>query len=71
MTIEESGKATNGLRDPVLSPREACEELGISIASWKRHWRWQVPIVRLSPGRVGVRRSVLIATLEARTTGGR
>jgi hypothetical protein len=56
--------------DPVLSPAEACVELGISKSTWLRHWRHKVRLVKLSPKRIGVRRSDLRAALEARIAEG-
>jgi hypothetical protein len=56
--------------DPILSPAEACEELGISKATWQRHWRPQVEVVHLSPKRIGVRLSALQSLAKARAEGG-
>lgn len=50
--------------DPLLSPEEMCRDAGISMATWRRNWRHRLPIVRISPRRIGVRRSVWRAALE-------
>jgi predicted site-specific integrase-resolvase len=68
--LAAAGKTPGAQLDPVLSPAEACAELGISKKTWHRHWRHKVPVIQLSPGRVGVRRSDLLAALEARCKGG-
>jgi hypothetical protein len=50
--------------DPLLSPEEMCRDAGISMATWRRNWRHHLPIVRISPRRIGVRRSAWRAALE-------
>ena len=51
--------------DPILSPRQMCDEAGISMPTWKRYYRHKLPIIRLSPQRIGCRRSEWRAVLEA------
>lgn len=53
--------------DPILSPAAMCEDADISMATWQRRWRHKLPIVRLSPRRIGVRRSDWHAALDAQT----
>jgi hypothetical protein len=55
--------------DPILSPADASKLIGVSKKTWHRHWRHKVPVIQLSPGRVGVRRSDLRAALQARCEG--
>ena len=53
--------------DPVLSPAECCEDAGIGITTWKRVYRHKLPIIRITPKRIGVRRSDWRKALEQRT----
>lgn len=50
--------------DPILSPAAMCEDADISMATWQRRWRHKLPIVRLSPRRIGCRRSNWRKALE-------
>jgi hypothetical protein len=52
-------------KDPILSPREMCEDAGISKATWIRHYRHKLDIIRLSPRRIGVRQSAWRKVLQA------
>jgi hypothetical protein len=54
-------------QDPVLTPEEMCRDANISMATWVRHYRHKLPIIRLSPRRIGVRRSAWLRTLEQNT----
>jgi hypothetical protein len=53
--------------DPIWSPRVMCEDGDISKATWYRHYRPKLKIIRLSPRRIGARRSNWRAVLEANT----
>jgi hypothetical protein len=55
--------------DPILSPNDMCGEAKISLATWRRQFRNCLPVVRLSPKRIGVRRSDWLAALASRTAG--
>lgn len=55
--------------DPILSPADMCAEAKISLATWRRQYRDALPIVKLSPKRIGVRRSEWLAELVRRTSG--
>lgn len=50
--------------DPILSPRQMCEDAGISKATWMRHYRHKLDLIRLSPRRIGARQSVWRQVLE-------
>jgi hypothetical protein len=54
--------------DPILSPSDMCGEAKISLATWRRQFRNSLPVVRISPKRIGVRRSDWLAALAQRTT---
>jgi hypothetical protein len=56
--------------DPILSPADASKLIGVSKSTFIRHWQRRLPVLRLSPGRIGFRRSDLLAALEARCEGG-
>jgi hypothetical protein len=45
--------------DPVLSPDEMCEDIGICRPSWYRHWRYhpKLKILHVTKRRIGARRS--------------
>jgi hypothetical protein len=53
--------------DPVMSPEAMCQDADISMATWRRNWRHKLPIIRISPRRIGVRRSAWGAALEQLT----
>ena len=59
-------------KDPVLSPRDMCEDGDISRATWVRNYRNhpKLKIMRTSPRRIGARQSnwreVLEQTAERR-----
>jgi hypothetical protein len=44
-------------KDPIISPRAMCEDADISKATWYRHYRPKLKIIRLSPRRIGARQS--------------
>jgi hypothetical protein len=52
-------------KDPILSPRDMCEDGDISKATWYRHYRLKLKIIRLSPRRIGARRSNWRSVIEA------
>jgi hypothetical protein len=54
-------------KDPILSPEEMCEDGNISIATWRRNYRHKLPIIRISPRRIGARRSAWLRALEQNT----
>jgi hypothetical protein len=54
--------------DPILSPEEMCRDAGISMATWRRVYRDKLNIVRMSPRRIGARRSNWHRVLEEQTT---
>lgn len=51
----------------ILSPREVCAVLGVSLASWNRNFRRQLPVVQLSSRRIGVWNTDLEAFLARQT----
>ena len=53
--------------DPILSPEMMCEDANISMATWRRTYRDKLPIIRISPRRIGARQSVWRQTLEQNT----
>ena len=53
--------------DPILSPREMWTEAGISRATWLRTWRHKLPMLWVSPRRIGCRRSAWHAALAEQT----
>ena len=53
--------------DPILSFNQVCTELNVSIWTFNREIRPYIPIVQVSPGRKGVRTSVVEGLKEART----
>ena len=55
--------------DPILTPADMCSEAKISLSTWRRQFRHTLPVVRLSPKRVGVRASAWRAELARRTSG--
>ena len=55
--------------DPILSPRAMCEDGDISKATWYRHYRPKLKIIRLSPRRIGARQSNWRKVLEEQTEG--
>ena len=46
-------------QDPIMSPRAMARDAGISMATWVRNYRYhpKLKIIRLSPHRIGARRS--------------
>ena len=54
-------------KDPILSPEEMCEDSNISMATWRRNYRHKLPIIRISPRRIGARRSAWLKALEQNT----
>lgn len=54
-------------KDPILSPEEMCEDGNISMATWRRNYRHKLPIIRISPRRIGARRSAWLKALEQNT----
>ena len=56
-------------RDPIWSPETMCQDAGISLSTWRRVYRNQLPIVRISAKRIGARRSAWRHALEQRTEG--
>jgi hypothetical protein len=50
--------------DPIMSPAEMAVDAGISIATWYRHYRPKLPIIKISARRVGARRSEWLRALE-------
>jgi hypothetical protein len=58
------------VEDPILSPQEMCADGGFSMATWRRNYRHKLKIIRLSPRRIGARRSNWRKTLEENTEGG-
>jgi hypothetical protein len=65
MTVKKNRERVED--DPVLSPDAMCKDGDISKSTWYRHWRHKLPIERLSPRRIGCRRSAWRAALEAET----
>jgi len=57
--------------DPILSPADMCSEAKISLSTWRRQFRHTLPVVQLSPKRVGVRASAWRAELARRTSSQR
>jgi hypothetical protein len=57
-------KQPREILDPFLSPQEMCQDAGISLPTWRRHWRHRLPITWLSSRRMGVRQSDWQAALE-------
>jgi hypothetical protein len=53
--------------DPVMTPEEMCRDGNISMDTWRRHYRHKLPIIRLSPRRIGARRSAWFRALEQNT----
>jgi hypothetical protein len=51
--------------DPILSPSDMCRDGRISKATWYRHYRPKLKIIRLSPRRIGARRSEWQSVIEA------
>jgi hypothetical protein len=53
-------------KDPILAPKEMCEDANISMATWVRNYRHnpQLKIMRLSPRRIGARQSNWRKVLE-------
>jgi hypothetical protein len=49
--------------DPVLSPQEMADDAGISLITWRRNYRDQLPILQISPRRIGCRQSQWRAAL--------
>jgi hypothetical protein len=56
--------------DPILAPADMCSEGKISLSTWRRQYRNSLPIVQISPKRIGVRRSDWLAALARRTAQG-
>jgi hypothetical protein len=57
--------------DPLLPPAECRLRAGnISEPTWRRHWRPYLPVVQLSPRRIAVPESALVALIEARKVAG-
>jgi hypothetical protein len=61
-------KNDQGPEDPFMSPTEMCQDARISMATWRRTYRKSLAaagdLFRLSPGRIGVRRSSWRRALE-------
>jgi hypothetical protein len=57
-----------GPEDPVMSPREMCQDAGVSMATWRRTYRKPLAVagalIRLSPRRIGARQSKWREALE-------
>jgi hypothetical protein len=53
--------------DPILSPAEMAEDGNISVATWNRNYRHRLPVIQISPRRIGVRRSAWLRALAERT----
>jgi hypothetical protein len=53
--------------DPILSLEDMWTDAGMSPATWRRNWRHRLPMIRISARRIGCRRSVWRAALEAET----
>jgi hypothetical protein len=53
--------------DPILSPNQMCDEAGIDMDTWRRYYRRKLPIIQLSPKRIGCRQSAWQAELASRT----
>ena len=51
--------------DPILSPREMAADAGVSLSTWERNYRRRIEILRISPRRIGAKRSVWRKALEA------
>jgi hypothetical protein len=60
-------KTIRPIDDPILSPEEMCRDSGISMATWRRQYRNELPIIQMSPRRIGVRRSDWQRYLSERT----
>jgi hypothetical protein len=43
--------------DPILSPQEMAQDAGINLATWRRNYRDKLPIIQISPRRIGARKS--------------
>jgi hypothetical protein len=54
-------------KDPILSPEMMCEDGNISMATWRRNYRHKLPIIRISPRRIGARQSAWRKALEQKT----
>lgn len=50
----------------VLSLKEVQERLGVSKSSFNRSIRDSIPIIQISPGRLGVREDAFAAWLDSR-----
>jgi hypothetical protein len=57
---------TRQSEDPVLSPREMAQDANIALATWIRNYRHHpdLKILKLSPRRIGARRSNWRAVLD-------
>jgi hypothetical protein len=51
--------------DPFVTPAEIIDDLRVSRATFHRSLRYLLPFVRLSPRRLGVRRSVYLRWKDA------
>jgi hypothetical protein len=60
---------TNKPNDPILSPKMMCDEANISLDTWRRVYRNKLPIIKLSPKRIGARQSAWRKALEQNTEG--
>ena len=49
--------------DPIWSPQQMCDDAGISMDTWRRNYRHELPIIQLSKRRIGARRSAWRAAL--------
>jgi hypothetical protein len=56
-----------GTEDPVMCPAAMAEDADISLSTWYRVYRNRLPIIQVSPKRIGCRRSAWRAALEAGT----
>jgi hypothetical protein len=43
--------------DPILSPKDMCDDANISMSTWRRNYRRKLKIIHMSPRRIGARRS--------------
>jgi hypothetical protein len=58
-------KKYEGAEDPVMSPAAMAEDADISLKTWYRHYRDKLPIIQISPRRIGCRQSEWRRALEA------
>jgi hypothetical protein len=65
MNDETKPDAGGRVYDPILSPEAMCDDAGISMSTWRRHYRHKLPIEHLSPRRIGCRQSKWRAALKS------